>query len=261
MANEVIKIALTGASGRMGHEIIDAALSDPLFKIVALYENANSKTIGEIIDGIEIKSMISDCIKEADVLIDFTTPLSTIKNIETCVKYKKPIVIGTTGMKEDFYLQAKALSEEIPILVSSNMSIGINVMNQIVKEATKYLSDYDIEIVEAHHNKKIDAPSGTALLLAEQILSVRGGSLKENIILNRFKENSARERGKIGISSIRAGNIVGDHDVYFAGNNELIKISHSAGSRKIFALGALRAAKFLVGQKKGFFSMKEVLGL
>jgi len=259
----MIKIGVTGACGKMGLQIRDAANTSSKFEISAFIERPGSVFIGEIEDGIEIVSDLRSAVGAFDVLIDFSTPRNSLENLEICASSKKPVVVGTTGIGEDFYAKAKEVSTVIPVLVSPNMSIGVNALYEIIKAGVKVLSDYDIEIVEHHHRNKIDAPSGTAKNIARVILDATEKRVPYDnfIVYDRTKKNSAREEGKIGIQSVRAGDIVGHHEVIFAANNEVIKISHTAGSRKIFALGALRAAEYVFERKQGLYDMSCLLGL
>ena len=236
----MIKLAISGCKGKMGQRICRLAEATGEFKIVALLESKNHSDIGQKISGVEITSNI-DSIKDADVLIDFTAPEATIDNLNTCVKYSKPIVIGTTGLSESQQRSIEDASKKIPIVFSPNMSVGVNLLFKLVKEAANKLSkDYRVRIKEAHHKHKKDSPSGTAKKLADIIEEALGKKVE-------------------GIESIREGELAGDHDVIFDSKYDTIKLCHSAKTRDIFAQGALTAAKWIVDKKSGLFSMQEIM--
>ena len=235
-----IKLAISGCRGKMGQRISKLAGADKEFEIVTLLERKNHPDVGTVVGNIRIGDSL-DNIKDADVLIDFTAPEATVENLNVCVKHKKPIVIGTTGLTVEQQDKIKAASKEIPIVLSPNMSMGVNLLFKLVKEAAKKLSgNYKVSIKEAHHIHKKDAPSGTAKKLAEIIEEVRGEKVKD-------------------IDSIREGELAGDHDVIFDSEYDTIKLCHSAKTRDIFAKGALIAAKWIFGKPKGFYSIQDVL--
>jgi len=236
----MIKLAISGCRGKMGQRISKLAGADKEFEIVTLLERKNHPDVGTDVGNIRIGDSL-DNIKDADVLIDFTAPEATIENLNVCVKHKKPIVIGTTGLAAEQQDEIKAASQEIPIVLSPNMSVGVNLLFKLVKEAAKKLSkDYKVSIKEAHHIHKKDSPSGTAKKLAEIVEGVRGGEVGD-------------------INSIREGDIVGDHEIIFDSEWDIIKLSHSAKTRDIFAQGALIAAKWIVDKKSGLFNMQDIL--
>ena len=193
-----------------------------------------------------------------DVAIDFSRPEAAMAVLDLCLRERKPIVIGTTGLGEGEMARLKAAAKVIPVFYSRNMSLGVNLQLALVAAATKALGDaFDPEIVETHHNLKVDAPSGTALMLAEAIESARSG--ESELVFGRHETNKRRAHEEIGIHSLRGGNKAGEHAVYFLGEDEEIIITHRAGSKRVFAQGAVKAAAFLLGQGPGFYTMKDVI--
>lgn len=238
----MIKLAISGCQGRMGLRISQLAQEDKDFKIVSLLEQANHPAISGQIDKIQITADINS-IQGADVLIEFTSPQATIEHIEACLKHKIKLVIGTTGLSDDQMAIIKRAASKIPIVFSSNMSVGVHILFKLVKEvAQKTNGAYTARIVEAHHQHKKDKPSGTARSLADII-----------------EQNSAMK--VTDIQSIREGEIIGDHQVIFEGPVDTITLGHQAKTRDIFAKGALAAAKFVSTQEKGLFDMQDVLSL
>lgn len=250
----MLKIVISGAMGRMGKRIYEASKGFPEAEVVGLLEKEGHKDIGKKIDNLVITSDTS-IIKEADVLIEFTNPLSTVLHIEEVLKYKKGVVIGTTGLDDNEKQKIEQASKEIPVVFSPNMSIGVNLLFELVRFASKVLNDYDKEIIEIHHNKKLDSPSGTALKIAEIIKEMTGG----DFVFGRKGKTGPRKKQEIGVLAVRAGDVVGEHTVIFAGNSERIEIIHRAHSRDVFARGAIRAALWLKDKEKGLYSMKDVL--
>ena len=238
----MIKLAISGAQGRMGMRISALAQEDKEFKLAVLLENKSHPSIGSQVNGITIKSDPST-VKDADVLIEFSSPEATIAHLNECVKNEVKMVIGTTGLTAEQIAEIKKASTTIPIVFSSNMSVGVNILFSIARQvAEKTKNAYTIKIVEAHHIHKKDAPSGTAKTLAQIIETASGQKIAD-------------------IKSIREGEIIGDHEATFESDVDTIKISHNAKTRDIFAKGALVAAKFLAKQKSGLFDMQDVLGL
>ena len=225
--------------GKMGTRIRTLAEGDDSLAVSVLLERKSHDSIGESLNGIKISEDIAQ-VKNSDVLIEFTSPESTIVNLKQCVKLNKPIVIGTTGLSVEQIEQIKECSKQVPVVFSPNMSVGVNLLFILLKEAATNLKEYDVKITEAHHVHKKDAPSGTAKRLA-------------NIIESETKKKVDN------IESIREGEIVGDHEIVFESDVDTIKLSHSAKTRDIFAQGALVAAKFLVGKKSGLYDMQDVL--
>ncbi len=260
-------VAVLGACGRMGSLIVENVTSSEDMQVVAAFDIANfGKDVGEFAHVGNLGVKISDVkylgivLKEskADVLIDFTVAGATVINASIAAISGVNLIIGTTGLTpEQRAVIGEAIKEgQVSAVISPNYSVGVNVFFKIIKEAAKYLADYDIEIIEAHHNQKKDAPSGTALKAADVISEALGG--KDYV----YGREGIAPRGKeIGIHAVRAGDITGDHTVLFAGNSERIEIKHMAHSRQIFAKGAVRAAEWVCKQKPGIYSMDDVLGL
>ena len=263
-----IKIAVAGCLGRMGQEITKQVLQDKRFVFIGGFEHKKHPKINKkISDIIDIKSnlIVSDnadkVIKEADVVIDFTTPQSTLSNIKKASLTKTAYIVGTTGINLRQTTAIKTFSKKIPILMSSNMSLGVNILFGLVQQTAAALKDvdYDIEISETHHKHKIDAPSGTALSLGEFAARGRKTNLQKTKVFDRTSKNISRKMGNIGFSVTRGGEIAGEHTVSFIGNNDRIDLVHKANDRSIFVLGAIEAAAFTVKKKNGFFNMKDFL--
>lgn len=262
-----MKVIIAGAAGRMGQELIKYAITSDNVEVIGATEHKQSpwigKDVGELINekkiGIEINSNLIDIIKGADAVIDFTNPQTTIENSILVAQARISHIIGTTGFSDEDQIKIENASRHAVIVQSGNMSLGINILSKITKQISKVLKDFDIEIIEAHHNKKIDAPSGTALLLGKSAAAGRNIDLDSHSTYERFGDIGVREDESIGFSVIRGGNIIGEHTVMFAGDNETIKLSHSAMNRKIFVRGAYHAAKWSVKQKPGLYSMDDVL--
>jgi len=264
------KIAVTGAAGRMGKTLIEACELAENADLVAAIERTGSSMIGADageLAGIGKKHVavvdnIVEVIDQIDVLIDFTTPDSTMANLAACRAANKRMVIGTTGLSE---ANKKAIAEaanDIGVVFAPNMSVGVNLCLKLLDIAARVMNeDIDIEIIEAHHRHKVDAPSGTALAMGEVVASALGRDLKECAVYGREGHTGERDRVTIGFETIRAGDIVGEHTVMFAGIGERVEITHKASSRMTFAKGAVRAAKWLMAQEKGLFDMQDVLGL
>jgi 4-hydroxy-tetrahydrodipicolinate reductase len=256
-----MKITVCGAAGRMGQVVLAIAKSDENVKIAGALEYDGSKTIGT---GDPVVSSVVDLEKflpETDALIDFTNPESALRNLEVAEKYKVPVVVGTTGFNEEQRKKISKISKNIPVVFSPNMSAGVNVLFELVETVVKKLPGYDIEIVELHHNKKKDSPSGTAAKLAEIAADSIGKNIDDIGVYGRHSSDTMRKKDEIGLQSVRAGDIVGDHTIYFVGPGERIELTHRAYSRDTFAAGAIRAAKWAVGRKPGLYDMAEVLSL
>ena len=247
-----MNVLINGADGKMGNELISVINDQDGFDVVCGVDRvANEKK------GFPIYSNIEDIKEKVDVIIDFSVPVATFKILKYAVNNKVPIVIATTGFTKEEIEQIEEFSKEIPIFRSSNMSLDINLMAKIVGEVAKVLTNTDIEIVETHHNRKIDAPSGTAILLANAINDIL--KEKKTYTFDRMQKREARKKNEIGFSSIRGGNIVGEHSVKFFGDNEELEITHKAYSRQVFAEGALKAAEFIVNQKIGLYDMNDIV--
>ena len=263
-----IKIAVAGCLGRMGKEIINKILSNNKLSFVGGFEHKSHPMINKKISDVSninsqliVTSNADKIIKSADVLIDFTVPSSTLLNIKKAAINNTAIVIGTTGIKTNQKNKIKSYSKKIPILMSSNMSLGVNLLFNLVQQTASILKDseYDIEIAETHHKHKIDAPSGTALTLGECAAIGRKANLSKNKILDRTKKNTKRKRGDIGFSVTRGGEIAGEHTVSFISANDRVDLVHKANNRSIFVNGAIEAAIFISKKKNGFFDMKDLL--
>lgn len=249
----MIKIIMNGCNGKMGKVICNLIDNDPTCEVVAGIDpnQVNSK--------FPVFSNIFDCNIDADVLIDFSTALAVPDVLTYCENKKLPVVVCTTGL-DDFSLnKIEVLSKSIPVFKSANMSLGINLIASLLKKASVILNEngFDIEIIEKHHNQKIDSPSGTALLLADSINSSFDN--KFNYIYDRSSFRKPRNKNEIGFSVVRGGNIVGEHSVIFAGNDEVIEFSHFAYSKEVFALGAINAAKFLYNKPAGKYDMQSFM--
>ena len=265
----MIKIAVCGAAGRMGQRIIVAAVEAGCTISRAL-ERPGHPQIGQDAGliagcgqlGVAISDDLNAVVEGCDVLIDFTTPKISLKNLEVCGLKKKSIVIGSTGFTPEERVLAAELAKDIPAVLAPNMSVGVNVCFKMLKDLAKTLGDdFDVEIVELHHNKKKDSPSGTAVRMGEVVAEALGRDY--NKVANYHREGICGERTKeeIGMQTVRGGDIVGEHTVYFIGMGERIEISHRAMSRDMFSRGSIRAAKWIVGKAPGLYDMQDVLGL
>jgi len=265
----MIKIAIFGAGGRMGQALIRCARRLADLQVVAAIETDKSPLLGKdagIVAGtMDIGVLISGDARKgaekADVLIDFSFPSSSAKHAALAAEIKKPIVIGTTGLNKAENECLKKASARTAVLWAPNMSLGVNILNAMIGQIAGKLANYDIEIIETHHAHKKDAPSGTALHLAGTAASARGVSLDHVAVYGRQGNIGERPPGQIGILSIRAGDVVGDHTVIFAAEGERLEMTHRASSRDCLALGALRAAQWLIKRPPGFYDMRDVLGL
>lgn len=254
------KIAINGILGKMGSTTARYILKEKSARLVQGIEVETSpyvgKDVGRLLEGDEMEVKLATSLQpNADVLIDFSTPQATLKRLEDCLKFDTNIVVGTTGFKEDELQKLKNASEKIAVLVSPNMSYGMNVIFKSLECLAKFLyENYDVEIFEIHHNQKKDSPSGTAIRLAEKIKC--STDRKRELVSGRTSQRIGKE---INLHSVRVGNVVGRHRVIFAGNYETIEISHSVESREAFAAGALKSALFLKDKKPGFYSFEDVL--
>ena len=266
----MLNIAVTGAAGRMGRTLIQACYENSNCRLGAAIEHESSPFIGHDagemagIGGLNklLVTQLSDVAANFKTLIDFTRPEVTLKNIEACVANGKNIIIGTTGFTEAEKQQIQQASESIGIVFAPNMSVGVNLCFKLLDIAARVLGDdVDIEVIEAHHRHKVDAPSGTALRMGEVVADALGRNLDECAVYGREGVTGERDRKTIGFETIRAGDIVGDHTVLFAGIGERVEITHKASSRMTFATGALRAALWLEGKDNGLYDMQDVLDL
>ncbi|MBE9610668.1 4-hydroxy-tetrahydrodipicolinate reductase [Chitinilyticum litopenaei] len=264
----MIRIAIAGASGRMGRMLIEAVLAADDCTLHAALDHAGSSAIG--LDaaaflgrncGIAITGEL-DSLSGADVLIDFTRPEGTLNHLEACRQHKVNMIIGTTGFDDAGSAAIEAASRDIAIVHAYNMSVGVNLLVKLLEVAGRALATgYDVEVLEMHHRMKVDAPSGTALMLGRAVADAQGRDLKDCAVYAREGITGEREAGTIGFATLRGGDVIGDHTVIFAGMGERIEISHKASNRTIYASGSVRAARFLQGRSSGFFDMQDVLGL
>ena len=262
-----IGIGVFGASGRVGRKVIEVCAQDGQFEIVSAMSRAAKGIDAGVLAGVgtlgvEIVENIDLVVGTADVCIDFTHPSATKVLLQSCVGANKPLVIGTTGFNSEALDDIGEAAHHIPIVQAPNMSVGVNLCFSLIAQAAKALGDdVDIEIIEAHHRNKLDAPSGTAVKMGEVIAEVLGRDLSQCAVYGREGQVGARDRSVIGFETIRGGDIVGEHTVLFAGDGERVEISHRSSTRMNFARGALRAAKWLLGKRTGLFTMRDVLGL
>jgi len=264
----VTRIAIAGAAGRMGRNLIIACSESDDMELTQALERENSPSLGNdsgLLAGLgPNRVLISDQLdtQSFDILIDFTHPLATTEHVDFCVANNKKMVVGTTGC--DAILEAKMADagNKIAIMYAPNMSVGVNLCLNLLKTAATVLGDsVDIEVIEAHHRHKVDAPSGTALKMGQVVADALGRNLNECAVYSREGQTGARERKTIGFATVRAGDIVGEHTVLFADEGERIEITHKASSRMTFALGAMRACRWIQQQKNGLFSMEDVLNI
>jgi 4-hydroxy-tetrahydrodipicolinate reductase len=268
-AAQPLKIAIAGATGRMGQMLIEAVHAADDLQLSGALDRADSPAIG--LDaaafagkntGIRISADLRLGLTGADVLIDFTRPEGTLAHLQICRQLGVHAVIGTTGFSDAQKAEIADIAQDIAIVMAPNMSVGVNVTLKLLEMAAKALSTgYDIEIIEAHHRHKVDAPSGTALKMGEVIADALGRDLKDCAVYAREGVTGERDPSSIGFATIRGGDIVGDHTVLFAGTGERIEISHKSSSRATYAQGSLRAARFLAVQRRGLFDMFDVLNL
>jgi len=264
-----LRIAVAGAAGRMGRILIESVLAAPDMRLAGALEQPGSpalgKDAGEMVgapNGVKVSDQIEAVLAGADCLIDFTRPQGTLAHLEICRRRGVHLVIGTTGFDAAGRAAIAEASRDIPIVFSPNMSIGINLVFSLLEVAARALCEgYDVEIIEAHHRHKVDAPSGTALRMGEVVAQAQGRDLAECAIYGRQGHTGERDANSIGFATVRGGDIVGDHTVLFAGTGERIEISHRAASRIPYASGALRAARYLRGKANGLYDMQDVLGL
>ena len=269
MSAAPLRIAVAGASGRMGRMLIEAVLAAPDCQLAGALDIAGSAALGQDASafagrptGVAISSDFAVALANAQVLIDFTRPEGSLAHLAVCRELGVKAVIGTTGFSEAQKTQIAGLAEHIAVVMAPNMSVGVNVVLKLLDQAARALAQgYDIEVIEAHHRHKVDAPSGTALQMGEVLAQALGRDLKDCAVYAREGVTGERDPSSIGFATIRGGDIVGDHTVLFAGTGERIEISHKSSSRAGYAQGSLRAARFLADRERGLFSMNDVLGL
>jgi len=252
-----VNVVVAGAGGRMGRALIDAVLADGELSLVAALDVKGSSALGQPVGDIKVTSDLG-AIDKADVLIDFTRPEGTLKHLE----HAKAMVIGTTGFTEEDKGAIAEAAKRIPIVMAANFAVGVNAVYKLAETAARILGDdYDVEIVEAHHRHKVDAPSGTALHLGQIVAQAMGRELEKNAVFGRKGDLGERKPKQIGFHAIRGGDIVGEHTVIFAGSGERVEVTVRSQSRTTYAQGALRAVKFLKERAPGLYGMGDVLGL
>lgn len=260
-------LAVSGALGRMGRRVIALAHESPDLRVTAAIERQGHPLLGQdpgpyLGIGPIGTTLSAELSARVDVLIDFSSPEGTMERLHECIAHRTALLVGTTGLTEDQMSRIRQAASAIPCLVSPNMSVGVNVLYQLVSEAARLLgTGYDAEVIEAHHRFKKDAPSGTALRIARVIAAALGRDVARESVYGRHGTTSERSHTEIGIHAVRAGDIVGEHTVIFSNLGERLEITHRAHSRDTFARGALRAAKFLAQAKPGFYHIDEALGL
>lgn len=265
----MIKAVIAGASGRMGLALIEAVAAAPDFVLHAALDRPGSPMLGSDAGvsigktlGVAVTSDVPLALAGADVLIDFTRPDVTLAHLALCRAHRVGAVIGTTGFDVPGKQAIADAAQTIPLVFAPNMSVGVNLALKLLDVAARVLDQgFDIEIIEAHHRHKVDAPSGTALALGEVVAQALGRDLKDCAVYGREGVTGERDPSSIGFATVRGGDIVGDHTVLFAGTGERLEITHKASSRMTFALGALRAARHIAGRASGLFNMQDVLGL
>jgi 4-hydroxy-tetrahydrodipicolinate reductase len=265
----MLNIAIAGCSGRMGRALLEAVLRADDLRLAGALERPGSALLGRDAGelaaspaGVAITDDVPAALQACRVLVDFTRPEGTLEHLQHCRNHGVNLVIGTTGFSPEQKLAIQDASRDIAIVFAPNMSVGVNLVLNLLRQAAKVLADgYDIEIVEAHHRHKVDAPSGTALRMGEVIAETLGRDLSTCAVYGREGVTGERDPATIGFATVRGGDIVGDHTVLFAGIGERVEISHKASSRATFAEGALRAARFLANRRNGLFDMQDVLGL
>ena len=263
-----LKVVIAGASGRMGRTLIESVLQAKDVELAgALEQSGNAyvgKDAGELVgqpNGIRVSDDIEAALKHGEVIIDFTRPAGTMQHVAACVKLKRHLVIGTTGF-DDAQLQAiRDAAKTVPIAMAPNFSVGVNVTFKLIELAAKALKDdYQVEIAEVHHRHKVDAPSGTALRMGEIVAKALDRDLKKTAIFGRVGVTGERKNDTIAFSSMRGGDVVGDHTVMFLGQGERIEITRRSANRATYAQGAIHAARFLADKKSGLYDMQDVLG-
>ncbi len=264
-----MKIAIAGASGRMGRMLIEAVLQADDAQLAAALDAPGSPAVGQDAGaflgratGVLITDQVRQALAQADVLIDFTRPEGTVAHAALCRELGVKLVVGTTGFNDEQKAKVADAAKDTAVMMAPNMSVGVNLVMKLLATAAKALNEgYDIEIIEAHHRHKVDAPSGTALAMGEVIAQELGRNLKACAVYGREGLTGPRDPSTIGFATVRGGDIIGDHTVLFAGTGERIEISHKSSSRAGYAQGSLRAARFLMKHERGLFNMNDVLGL
>lgn len=266
----MIRVAITGAAGRMGKALVEAVAASQALRLTAAIVSPQSSLLGADIGeiaglgklGVLASGQLAAVLDDVDLLIDFTTPALTLENLALCAAAGKSVVVGTTGLSDAQKAALSGFAQRTPVVFAPNMSVGVNLMLNLLRTAAQVLGDQvDIEVIEAHHRFKKDAPSGTALRMGEVVADALGRNLKDCAVYGREGMTGERPRHAIGFETIRAGDIVGDHTVLFADIGERLEITHKASSRMTFAQGAVRAALWLSTRPNGLYDMQDVLGL
>ncbi|MCL9773382.1 4-hydroxy-tetrahydrodipicolinate reductase [Vibrio methylphosphonaticus] len=266
----MVRIAIAGAAGRMGRNLVKATFHNESATVGAGSERPESSLVGVDVgelcgEGRFDVALVDDLVKsidQFDVIIDFTAPKSTLANLALCQQHGKKMIIGTTGFSDEEKLQIDEAAKVVPLVMAPNYSVGVNLVFKLLEKAAKVMGDYcDVEIVEAHHRHKVDAPSGTAIGMGEAIAGAMGNELNDVAVYAREGITGERSRDEIGFATIRAGDIIGEHTAMFADIGERVEITHKATDRMTFANGAVRAAVWLDDKPAGFYTMTEVLGL
>ena len=263
------KIVIAGCSGRMGYALLEGVFADEALVLHGALDRADSPQLGRDageqfgrVTGVKISADVAAALNGADVLVDFTRPEPSLEYLAACRAAGVKLVIGTTGFTAAQKQQIEQAAKDVAIVFAPNMSVGVTLLINLVQAAAKVLNEgYDVEIIEAHHRHKVDAPSGTALRLGEAAAAALGRDLEQCAVYGREGVTGERDANTIGFATVRGGDVVGDHTVLFAGIGERVELTHKASSRATFALGALRAAKFLAEKNQGLFDMQDVLGL
>jgi 4-hydroxy-tetrahydrodipicolinate reductase len=264
-----VRVAISGVSGRMGRALLEAVAADPGCVLHAAIDRAGSPLLGHdagaawgSASGVTVSDQPGAVLPDAQALVDFTRPEATFGYLDACVAAGVPMVIGTTGFDDAGKARIAAAAQRIPVVFAPNMSVGVNLLMKLAELAARVLADgYDVEIVEAHHRHKVDAPSGTALGLGQAVARALGRDLGRCAVYGREGVTGERDAQTIGFATVRGGDIVGDHTLLFAGVGERVELTHKASSRATFAQGALRAAKWLQGRGPGLYDMRDVLDL
>lgn len=264
-----VRIAIAGVSGRMGRALLEAVEADAGCTLGAAIDRSGSPLVGQdasvvmgVTSGVQVTDQPATVLHDVQALIDFTRPEASFGYLDACAAAGVPLVIGTTGFDDAGKARIAAVAQRIPVVFAPNMSVGVNLLMKLAELAAQVLREgYDIEIIEAHHRHKVDAPSGTALGLGQAVARVTDRDLASCAVYGREGVTGERDSGTIGFATVRGGDIVGDHTLLFAGIGERVELTHKASSRATFAQGALRAAKWLQGRAPGLYDMRDVLGL
>ncbi len=265
----MLKVVIAGVTGRMGQALLEGVFADEGLQLHGAIDRADSPRIGHDAGeqfgratGVKISADVGSALAGADVLIDFTRPEASMEYLAACERAGVKLVLVTTGFSAELKAQIAATAQKIAVVFAPNMSVGVTLLIDLVQAAARVLAEgYDVEIIEAHHRHKVDAPSGTALRLGEAAASALGRDLQSCAVYGREGVTGERDAGTIGFATVRGGDVVGDHTVLFAGIGERVELTHKASSRATFALGALRAAWFLADRQTGLYDMQDVLGL